>query len=522
MKRNEQYHGDLPIPEHAVGTAWSSISEIITALEESFLPSYLAKARWFPGETADRIKPKIIARLAFTDDSTNFLILEDNEQRFLIPLRLDWSIEPSPDLDKAIVARVRQDERSGVLCDVATDSAFIGSVLDYLRRAESIFGSSWQIDFKPTSKLGDMSQLIPRQVRPVQGEQSNSTALVGRDYVVKLYRHIEPGLIPEVEIGHFLTEETGFAHAPALLGYLEATHSSQIFILGVVHSFVPNSGDAWAWSADRLRDYLKALSGGSLEDRDEANKVQRDYVQWLKRLGRRVAEMHRALASCPHLIDFKPEPITQDDLEFWVRDLMERANRVFEKLEAAPSDLVDKMLVKRLASFLPKLTARAMSLIEPSIGRCKIRHHGDLHLGQVLVADNDAVIIDFEGEPSRPIPERRRKAPAARDVAGVLRSLDYAATSLNQQENVTSQSLLDWREQSTEAFLIAYQEALAPSMLWPDRADEAKGILDFFLLDKALYEIEYELSYRPTWISVPLRGVLRILEQKNGPNVPTG
>jgi trehalose synthase-fused probable maltokinase len=142
-----------------------------------------------------------------------------------------------------------------------------------------------------------------------------------------------------------------------------------------------------------------------------------------------------------------------------------------------------------------------------------------LHLGQVLVAGDDAIIIDFEGEPSRPLADRRRKAPAARDVAGVLRSLDYAAMASRQQrqnsERLTTptlRALFAWREQSTDCFLSAYQDAIGASVLWPDRAEDTKAMLNFFLLEKALYEVEYELSYRPAWVSVPLRGVLRALE----------
>jgi trehalose synthase-fused probable maltokinase len=512
-------HEDLVFPELAEGSSWASNREMMTALEDRFLPAYLAQARWFPGNAASRIRPKIIARLAFTDDSTNFVIVEANHQRYLLPLRVDWSVEAGPDLHKSIVARLRQGERHGLLRDVATDPAFIQSLLNYLRREISIAGSGWRLDFKPTSRLGSESPDTPLRTRAIQGEQSNSTALVGQDYVVKLYRHIEPGLIPEVEMGRFLTEETSFTHTPALLGHLEAWHDSDTYALGVVHSFVPNSGDAWAWSADRLRIYLESVSEGS-EDRDKAITVRRDYLQWVRRLGCRVAEMHRALASRPHLPDFQPEPIDEDDLAFWVRDIMERAHRIFDSLKTSIPGALDQALAERLIRFEPELSTYATGLIKPSIGRCKIRHHGDLHLGQVLVADDDAVIIDFEGEPSRPVAERRRKAPAARDVAGVLRSLDYAAMTFNQQRHdsneiapAESRSLHAWREQSTEGFLSAYQEAMGTSALWPDRTDEAKAMLNFFLLEKALYEVEYELSYRPTWVSIPLRGVLRILEE---------
>jgi len=512
-------HEDLTFPELSEGSSWASNSEVKTALEDRVLPAYLARARWFPGNSASRIKPRIVASLPFTDDSTVFVIVEANHQHYLLPLRIEWSVEAGLELHQSIVASLHQKRRDGLLRDVATDPAFIRSLLEYLRREASIAGSGWRLDFTPTSKLGSQPLETPLPIRAIQGEQSNTTALVGQQYVVKLYRHIGTGTNPEVEMGHFLTEETEFVHTPALLGHLKASYGSETYALGVVHAFVPNSGDAWAWSADRLRIYLESVSDGS-DDRDKAITVRRDYLQWVRRLGCRVAEMHRALASRDQLADFKPEPIDEGDIAFWVRDIERRANSIFEKLKTSPTNSFDRALAERLVCCGPKLSAYATNLIRPSIGRCKIRHHGDLHLGQVLVAGDDAVIIDFEGEPSRPGAERRRRAPAARDVAGVLRSFDYAAMSFGQQRSnsgelapSTSRSLLAWREQSTESFLGAYHEAMGTSVLWPDRADETKAMLNFFVLEKALYEVEYELMYRPTWVSIPLRGVLRILEE---------
>jgi trehalose synthase-fused probable maltokinase len=320
-------------------------------------------------------------------------------------------------------------------------------------------------------------------------------------------------------MGLFLTEAANFAHTPALLGHLEAAHTSASYALGIVHAFVPNSGDAWTWSAERLSIYLDAMGKGS-EERDKAITARRDYLQWVRRLGCRVAEMHRALASRDEVAAFKPEPIDEGDLDFWIGDVMERAARIFERLEESSLDVDDRPLMERLLRVKPRLYDYAANLIRPSLGRCKIRHHGDLHLGQVLVANGDAVIIDFEGEPSRPLADRRRKAPAARDVAGVLRSLDYAAMASRQQRRMSeklntpeSRALFAWREQTTDAFLTAYQEAIGASVLWPNRAEDMKAMLNFFLLEKALYEVEYELSYRPAWISVPLQGILRVLEE---------
>ncbi|WP_420807638.1 maltokinase N-terminal cap-like domain-containing protein, partial [Bradyrhizobium valentinum] len=189
----------LDIPE---GSSWVANREVTAALERHFLPAYLAKARWFPGNSETRIKPKIIARLPFTADSTTFVIIETSHHaRYLLPLRVDWSVDAAPELDKSIVARLHQGKREGLLCDVAADPAFIRQILEHLRREASIAGSGWRLDFKPTSKLGSQPPNTPSRIRAIHGEQSNSTALVDQDYVVKLYRQIEPGQNSEVEMG---------------------------------------------------------------------------------------------------------------------------------------------------------------------------------------------------------------------------------------------------------------------------------------------------------------------------------
>src|SRR3954469_20160466 len=405
----------LDIPE---GSSWFANSEATAAIEHHFLPAYLARARWFPGSSATRIKLKIIATLPVQGDTTVFVLIEtDHQARYLLPLRADWTVDTGPELEKSIVARLRRGGRQGLLRDVATDPAFIRRLLDRLRREASIAGWGWRLDFKPTTKLGSRPLHTESRVRAIQGEQSNSTALVDQDYVIKLYRHIEPGQNPEVEMGEFLTEATNFSHTPALIGHLEAAHASASYALGIVHAYVPNRGDAWAWSADRLGIYLDATANGS-DERVKAITARRDYLQWVRRLGCRVAEMHRALSSRDDAAACKPEPIDESDLRFWIGDIADRATRIVRELERVSLNAKDRSLAERLLQLHPGLREYAADLIRPSLGRCKIRHHGDLHLGQVLVANDDAVIIDFEGEPSRPLADRRRKAPAARDVAG--------------------------------------------------------------------------------------------------------
>lgn len=179
--------------------------------------------------------------------------------------------------------------------------------------------------------------------------------------------------------------------------------------------------------------------------------------------------------------------------------------------------MVDELLAQREA-----LPVRLKALLPREGDGLNIRHHGDFHLGQMLIVKDDIYIIDFEGEPRRPHSERRRKAPAARDVAGLIRSIDYSATAALEralrvapdENGKLATALAEWRNRAIEAFLAAYREAMTNPQLWPSDSHAAEQMLNFFLLEKAFYEIEYELAHRPDWLRVPLTGVLRILSRQ--------
>jgi maltose alpha-D-glucosyltransferase/alpha-amylase len=198
-----------------------------------------------------------------------------------------------------------------------------------------------------------------------------------------------------------------------------------------------------------------------------------------------------------------------------------RADLVFEALKQRRDTIkeADRLLVDELLAQRASLRERLGALLPPGIDGLNIRHHGDFHLGQVLIVKDDIFIIDFEGEPRRPLEARRRKGPAARDVAGLIRSVDYSATAAleralkvgSDEHGKISAALAEWRARSAAAFLAAYREGMADQDLWPADPQAAEQLLDFFLLEKAFYEIEYELAYRPDWLRVPLMGLLRIL-----------
>ena len=205
-------------------------------------------------------------------------------------------------------------------------------------------------------------------------------------------------------------------------------------------------------------------------------------------------------------------------------ELLQRAERVADTLRQRRDTLkeADRPLVDRLLALQESLPDRLDAMLPRGIDGLNIRHHGDLHLGQLLIVKDDIFIIDFEGEPRRTIAERRRKAPAARDVAGLIRSIDYSATAAYERalrvgsddQNRLAAALAEWRDRAVDAFLASYRETTANQRFWPAGPTAVSQILNFFLLEKAFYEVEYELSHRPDWLRVPLTGIIRILSQQ--------
>ena len=393
-----------------------------------------------------------------------------------------------------------------------------------MRQSLTVEENGLRLEFRPTSKSANPSQPVkqPQHIRAIETGQCNSTALVDHDYVVKVYRRLEPGIRPEIEIGRYLTEVAGFANAPALVGSVELVEGEHDkCAIAAVHAFVENQGDGWTVTSaylDRFVDEQRVL--GTSEHPGESEE-QLAYLRYLSQAGRRVAELHLALAASDEFADFAPEPTNAADVRRWIEQAMARAERAFDALKQRRDAIreADRPLVDRLLARRDALPECLNGLLPAGIDGLQIRHHGNFHLGQMLIVKDDIFIIDFAGEPDRPLEERRRKAPAARDVAGLIRSIDYSATAaLERALKVTPDehgrlgaALFEWRNRSAAAFLAAYREAMTDSRLWPADPTAAERMLGFFLLDKSFYEIEYELAHRPDWLRVPLNGAMRIL-----------
>jgi maltose alpha-D-glucosyltransferase/alpha-amylase len=508
---------------------WASLqsSRARFALEHDVLPAFLMERRWFAGKAGGPPAVELNAVVPFerqAPDAALAIIGADAngqaEHRYLLPLMVKWMrLERiGPSLTNAVAA-IRRGPREGSLLDAASDRDFIMPLLNSIYLGDTINQTERRLECSPTAAFRQMPPPMVEKVAAPQGDQSNTTVFVNASFVVKILRRVNEGIHPEIEMGRFLLEQTEYRNVPDLLGSVELVEGDKRSALVVAHRFVENQGDAWTVTGaylGRFIDEQRVLSASSPAESDELAA----YLQRLRQMARRTAELQSALASRPDIPDFAPEPIAPADIMAWTERLIERASRTFDLVERKQGDLgeTERTIADHLLQTRQAIVDHVRQFLPPSISAAKIRHHGDFHLGQILVVKDDAFILDLEGEPGRSLVERRQKAPAARDVAGLIRSIDYSTTAalLNavnltaDERAILTPKLEIWREHATEAFWETCR-ALADPALWPADAAEARKLLDFFLLEKAFYEIEYELMNRPAWLHVPLDGTWRTL-----------
>jgi maltose alpha-D-glucosyltransferase/alpha-amylase len=496
--------------------------------ERDVLPAYLARSRWFADKGGAHVRTTVKASLPLNGHANNLelAIVEATGDRqtadYVLPLAVRWTRFERERGDPHALAAVRQGPREGTLLDVAAQEELIGAILEKICTAETVEAEGRQLEFRATSRLPHDACERGNPVRGVDTEQSNTTAIIGEKLVMKLFRRLEDGVNPEIEIGRFLTEVADFQNAPPLVGTVELVEADRRRSVAVVHGFVQNQGEAWTVTSSYLDRFVEELRLLASEDPAQSSELAA-YQLLMVHIGQRLAQMQLALASRDDIEDFCPDPVSERDVAGWVRDVIKRATRVRDRLAAEQSRLAetDRAMAMQLLDRTRDLDDMLRRYAPEKLDAHKIRTHGDFHLGQVLIAKDDVFIIDFEGEPNRTIAERRQKAPAARDVAGLCRSIDYSTTAAHERALRTAPdesgrlaaALGVWRDRSSATFVDAYREAMTDPRLWPSAADESSRLLDFFLIEKALYEIEYELSHRPQWVRVPLAGILRVLPQ---------
>jgi trehalose synthase-fused probable maltokinase len=320
-------------------------------------------------------------------------------------------------------------------------------------------------------------------VRPVGVEQSNTSIVFGEKLILKAFRKVEPGVNPELELLRFLTAH-GFPHIASLAGWYEVEGRQVSATLGILQEFLADARDGWELALDELTSDPEGL------------------LDRLHALGRVIGELHTALGSDSSDPAFAPDEPSTEALSILTADVDEQIERVF-------LDLPDTEAVAPILGRGQDVREKLNALSHVAAGGRVIRTHGDLHLGQTMLTDRGWVVLDFEGEPARPLPERRLKRSPLRDVAGMLRSFSYATAGVRLLRGATAPE--GWEDRARERFLTGYHAAVDASLLPPGQ-QVADQLLTVFELEKAVYELRYELNNRPDWVAIPVAGILRLLE----------
>ena len=445
----------------------------------------------------------------------------DGDQRYFLPVAVLYEAEDELDgLLSFAVARLRRGARMGLLLDAEASPDFANAVLHALRRGEVLeTRGGGQIRFTASPLLAEEEPVDVAAIRRMGAEQSNSSINLDDRMALKIYRRLQPGANPEVEIGRFLTDEAHFMNAPPTLGVVEHVDSKGLVTaVAVLQRFVRNQGDAWTWTLNVLTRIMDAIAFSSEGNLGTVAQSFDAYTPHMQRLGARTAEMHKALATPTDNAAFAAEPLTLADMQEAARDARGLADRAFRHLDTLGANASEnaRTLAARLLSRKRECYDLIASCAVEPIGAIKTRIHGDYHLGQVLVVTDDVVIIDFEGEPARTLEERRAKASPLRDVAGMLRSFAYAiatarrriAERLPEVSSRLDKELIEF----SEVFVDAYMANVRGSSVWIEDKDTQRRLLVLFTLSKALYEIDYEAGNRPDWIEIPIEGVLTLLD----------
>jgi maltose alpha-D-glucosyltransferase / alpha-amylase len=524
----------LDVPELMLSGAWTDLFEAGGDQLAEVMPSYIAVQRWF-GAKARRIKSTRLVDsvpipyaqgMAYVSlIAVDYLDMGEGDT-YLLPLAVArgeraeavWKRAP-----QAIVARLHGPDGDAVLYDCLFEASFCDALLTAIARRRRFRSGQHVVAGAPTKVLRQhWREDTPVHAAPSNAEQSNNSVIFGEQLILKLYRRLEAGENPDLEVGRFLTEHTRFRNLAQVAGALEyRDNGGDPVTLAVLQAYVPNQGDAWQHTRKQLEDYLHDVRERRLPE-PTAELVQElagEYIGGARLLGRRTAEMHLALASSTDDPAFAPEPPSAHAQRSVYQSARTLSSEVFGLLRGALTRLPEpiRRQGEELAGQEQAVLGRFQALLRQPIQAHRIRIHGDYHLGQVLKTGSDFVIIDFEGEPARSLRERRLKRFAMKDVAGMLRSYDYAAHAalidLAPDDLALRAWARAWVEAVTDAFFRQYLETAAGGVFVPGDRGEIELLLSTFLLEKALYELRYELNNRPTWAPIPIGGLLSLLRE---------
>ena len=550
-------------------------ARVRTMLERQILPDFLAARRWYAGKGRTIASARLAEQDEWNTPSGSWLLgfaqveFTDGEtQNYALPLALAWEDSDSerlPALRYCTLAQVRQHARVGVVYDAFWDSGFCRSVVKAMGGDLVLPLHSGRLVFTHTGAFAEAAGVEVISARHPAFEQSNSIVILDEKLVLKCYRRLRQGINPEIEVGRYLTDVSPFPHIAPVLGALQfCDDAGRPTALAVLQRYVHNQGSGWNYVIEYLQRYLDhqltlapaesdavatsaatadgavsatvapasrpaahatsasaALAAASAIASD-ALTPHASFLTLVGMIGQRTGELHVALAATTGDPAFDPEPVSADDTAAWIAAVVADVDQTFDQLSRRLGDLAPpvRAAADRLLTMRPNLHDRLATLAPRAPTFTKTRFHGDFHLGQLLVVEHDFVIVDFEGEPYRPLEERRRKHSPLRDVAGMLRSFSYAAaialdeaTSDRPGERARAAAHMSrWERETSAAFLAAYSRAVRGASSYPaDPADVAR-LLELFVLEKALYEVRYEIGSRPEWVRIPIAGLLEHMQ----------
>jgi maltose alpha-D-glucosyltransferase/alpha-amylase len=545
---------EVPRPPLVVRGGWEAAlrGDAGAALERR-LPNYLQGCRWFGGKALAMRSVRIVEQLPFANGAEPLAVLaflqvdytDSSAETYVLPFAFATGAAAQQlqhTSAAAIIAPLRVQRRGGeiegVLCDGMEDPRVSQALLELIARRRSLRGSGGEVTASPTKVLRNLIEpraaLQPAAV--VHAQQSNTSVAFGQRLILKLYRRLQSGTNPDLEVGRFLTEHP-FAHVAPVAGSLEYRPTKgEAATLAILQGYVVNHGDAWSFTLDEIKRFLlhalarparielpaKSVTQLALGKPPHlARELLGAQLETARLLGLRTGELHLALASSTDDPDFRPEPVTtlaQRAMYQSMRNLKSKAFQLArERLKKLPEPVAE--LVRHVLTLEARVLKIFHGILERRIAATRIRCHGDFHLGQVLYTGKDFVIIDFEGEPTRSLTERRRKRPALQDVAGMLRSFHYAAytvlatgTVAGADASVVERWLRFWYAWMSSAYVRAYLDCVGQASFVPSDVPECESTLQIFLLEKCIYELGYELNNRPDWVHLPVRGIVDLVE----------
>jgi maltose alpha-D-glucosyltransferase / alpha-amylase len=550
----------------AVAGEWESVfrGRAKDRLEE-ILPAYMQLHRWFGAKDRHINSVEILDAVPVPCEScTAYVTLvevgftEGDPGVYLLPLAIASGEQADkvrkffPGAVIAYLAGKDQDEArgTGILYEALWEKSFCQGLLEAITRRRRLKGIAGEIFSWPTRTFHQLYGQLDNSLEPslVKAEQRNTSLIYGDRFILKIFRRLADGVNPDLEMGSFLTEKVFFPHIPHLAGAIEYHRKNgESMTLAILQRLVQNEGDAWRFTLDALGRYFercmvrlhqtpeeplphsRLLEMADKEILSLVHEMIGSYLEAARLLGERTAELHLALASDLGDPSFAPEPFSALYQRSIYQSMRNMTGQVFEVLRKRAKDLpeLERQAAMRLLDLKGKIFSRFQSILGRKITAMRMRIHGDYHLGQVLYTGKDFVIIDFEGDPTRPMSERRIKRSALQDVAGMIRSFHYAVyvAHIDQVGRgvVSSEDLSSlepwarlWNLWVSSAFLKAYLAVASQGSFLPRAREELQVLLDTYLLGKAVYQLGYELNNRPDWVRIPLKGILQLVEAENG------